>query len=349
MNGVNDAVMAAAAGTKRESDGDLGPAKFQTPRSDAPSHAGSLLARIPQAPPMPNTNTPQLVDASKLESMFEKFTEKISTDVKSLATMFDLHVQAMAVVHKDHDERLTAHNKQLSDTTERVNNIDSKLEGVQKEIDEMRKSLANPGSSSRGTSAPPAGSRKVDLSNLTAFEHNQEQIEAIKTKLEIVFNSHPFDRANADESIKNLMSKSGYQGSGIFSVLKADPIKQGANQTGTRVVVDFHSIEERDLMRNSLRKRDGNQWSSTIPTVEAYTLDPEFIINRNKPMLSTRTLLASKLGVKKTEIKFDKQGRKLILMRTVLATDGAVVAANGAVLAQQSLATWRVRILGEED
>ena len=348
MNGVNDAVMAAAAGTKRESDGDLGPAKFQTPRSDAPSNAGSLL--FPQAPPMPNTNTPQLVDASKLESMFEKFTEKISTDVKSLATKFDLHVQAMAVVHKDHDERLTDHGKQLSATTERVNNIDSKLEGVQKEIDEMRKSLANPGSSSRGTSAPPAGSRKVDLSNLSAFEHNQAQIDAIKTKLEIVFNSHTFDRANADESIKNLMSKSGYQGSGIFSVLKADPIKQGANQTGTRVVVDFHSIEERDLMRNSLRKRDGNQWSSTVPTVEAYTLDPAFIINRNKPMLSTRTLLASKLGVKKTEIKFDKQGRKLILMRTVLAADGTtVVAANGAVLAKQSLATWRVRILGEDD
>ena len=299
---------------------------------------------------MPNTNTPQLVDASKLESMFEKFTEKISTDVKSLATKFDLHVQAMAVVHEDHDERLTDHGKQLSDTAERVNNIDSKLEGVQKEIDEMRKSLANPGSSSRGTSAPPAGSRKVDLSNLTAFEHNQEQIEAIKTKLEIVFNSHPFDRANADESIKNLMSKSGYAGSGIFTVLKVDPIKQGANQTGTRVVVDFHSIEERDLMRNSLRKRDGNQWSSTVPTVEAYTLDPAFIINRNKPMLSTRTLLASKLGVKKTEIKFDKQGRKLILMCTVLAADGTtVVAANGAVLAKQSLATWRVRILDEDD
>ena len=345
MNGVNDAVMAAAAGTKRESDGDLGPAKFQTPRSDAPSHAGSLL--FPQAPPMPNTNTPQLVDASKLESMFEKFTEKIS---KKFTEKFDLHVQAMAVVHKDHDERLTDHGKQLSATTERVNKIDSKLEDVQKEIDEMRKSLANPGSSSRGTSAPPAGSRKVDLSNLTAFEHNQEQIEAIKTKLEIVFNSHPFDRANADESIKNLMSKSGYQGSGIFSVLKADPIKQGANQTGTRVVVDFHSIEERDLMRNSLRKRDGNQWSSTVPTVEAYTLDPAFIINRNKPMLSTRTLLASKLGVKKTEIKFDKQGRKLILMRTVLAADGStVVAASGTVLATQSLATWRVRILGEDD
>ena len=132
-------------------------------------------------------------------------------------------------------------------------------------------------------------------------------------------------------------------------MLKVDPIKQGANHTGTRVVVDFHSIDERDLMRNSLRKRDGNQWSSTVPTVEAYTLDPEFIINRNKPMLSTRTLLASKLGVKKTEIKFDKHGRKLILMRTVLATDGAVVAANGAVLAKQSLATWRVRILDEDD
>ena len=256
----------------------------------------------------------------------------------------------MAVVHKDHDERLTDHGKQLSDTAERVNNIASKLEGVQKEIDEMPKSPANPGSSSRGTSAPPSGSRKVDLSNLSAFEHNQAQIDAIKTKLEIVFNFHTFDRANADESIKNLMSKSGYQGSGIFSVLKADPIKQGANQTGTRVVVDFHSIEERDLMRNSLRKRDGNQWSSTVPTVEAYTLDPEFIINRNKPMLSTRTLLASKLGVKKTEIKFDKHGRKLILMRTVLAADGTtVVAANGTVLATQSLATWRVRILGEDD
>ena len=141
MNG--DAVMAATSGTKRESDGDLGPAKFQTPRSDAPSNAGSLL--FPQAPPMPNTSTPQLVDASKLESMFEKFTEKISTDVKSLATKFDLHVQAMAVVHKDHDERLTDHSKQLSATAERVTNIDSKLEGVQKEIDEMRKSLANPG------------------------------------------------------------------------------------------------------------------------------------------------------------------------------------------------------------
>ena len=190
----------------------------------------------------------------------------------------------------------------------------------------------------------------MDVSNLSAFEHNQAQIDAIKTKLEIVFESHAFDRANADESIKNLMSKSGYTGSGIFAVLKVDPIKKGANQTGTRVVVDFHSIEERDLMRNSLRKRDGNQWSSTVPTVEAYTLDPAFIINRNKPMLSTRTLLASKLGVKKTEIKFDKQGRKLILMCTVLAADGTtVVAANGAVLAKQSLATWRVRILGEDD
>ena len=116
------------------------------------------------------------------------------------------------------------------------------------------------------------------------------------------------------------------------------------------MVVDFHSLDERDLMRNSLRKKDGNQWSSTVPTVEAYTLDPEFIINRNKPMLSTRTLLASKLGVKKTEIKFDKQGRKLILMCTVLAMDGTtVVAASGTVLATQSLATWRVRIHGEDD
>ena len=256
----------------------------------------------------------------------------------------------MAVVHEDHDERLTDHGKQLSDTAERVTNIDSKLEGVQKEIDEMRKSLANPGSSSRGTSAPPSGSRKVDLSNLSAFEHNQAQIDGIKTKLEIVFNSHAFDSANADASIKNLMSKSGYTGSGIFAVLKVDPIKQGAIQKGTRVVVDFHSIEERDLMRNSLRKRDGNQWSSTIPTVEAYTLDPEFIINRNRPMISTRTLLASKFGIKKTEIKFDKQGRKLILTRTVLAADGTtVVAENGTVLATQSLATWRVRILGEDD
>ena len=67
-------------------------------------------------------------------------------------------------------------------------------------------------------------------------------------------------------------------------------------------------------------------------------------------MINTRMLLASKLGVKKTEIKFDKQGRKLILMRTVLAADGStVVAENGTVLATQSLATWRVRILGEED
>ena len=90
--------------------------------------------------------------------------------------------------------------------------------------------------------------------------------------------------------------------------------------------------------------------SSTAPIVEAYTLDPEFIINRNRPMTNTRSLLAFKLGVKKTEIKFDKQGRKLILMCTVLAADGTtVVAENGTVLATQSLATWRVRILGEED
>ena len=121
--------------------------------------------------------------------------------------------------------------------------------------------------------------------------------------LRVYFNAHAFDRASAEPTIKKLMQHAGYVGSGVFSVQDVKPFRQCK---GTRVLLDLHPIDERNLLRNCLRKKDGKQWRSVIENVEAYTIDPEFIIRRDEPMLSLRRVMAAKFGLQTDEVKFDK-------------------------------------------
>ena len=98
----------------------------------------------------------------------------------------------------------------------------------------------------------------------------------------------------------------------------------------------MHSIDERNLLRNCLRKKDGTQWRSVIENVEAYTIDPEFIIRRDEPMLSLRRVITAKLGLQTNDIKFDKGARKLIRI------------SDDTVLATQSIVTWRATPISED-
>ena len=95
-------------------------------------------------------------------------------------------------------------------------------------------------------------------------------------------------------------------------------------------------MDERNLLRNCLRKKDGTQWRSVIENVEAYTIDPEFVFRRDEPMISLRRVLAGKLGLQTNQIKFDKVARKLIRI------------SDGTVLAKQSIMTWRATPISED-
>ena len=106
-----------------------------------------------------------------------------------------------------------------------------------------------------------------------------------------VIASQPRRAKKFPQSIKNLTEEIVYKGCDVFTVEKAHLIKQGSNTTGTRVLIDPHLIDKRIRQRNSLRKNDAKPWTSVIPTVDVYTIDFEFVINRNKPMTTTRILL----------------------------------------------------------
>ena len=207
--------------------------------------------------------------------MFEKFTTQIATNVKQIGTKLDLHIKAASVAQAATDKKLEEHDKRLTDAT-------TKIEGFQKEMEEIRKTLKT-GAAARGASAPPTGARNAGNYDLSAFDSSRAQIDAVKTKLEIVFNAHTFDRANVEPTIKQLMQQAGYFGSGVFSVQDVKPFRQCK---GTRVLLDLHPIDERNLLRNCLRKKDGKQWRSVIENVEAYTIDTEFIIRRDEPCLA---------------------------------------------------------------
>ncbi len=72
---------------------------------------------------------------------------------------------------------------------------------------------------------------------------------------------------------------------------------------------------------------------SRLDGIEAWTLDPLYIVRRNRPMLDARKMIANKLGVDLKMIKFDKEARKLVH--------------GDNVVAKQSLQTWRVTFLYE--
>ena len=123
------------------------------------------------------------------------------------------------------DKQLKDHDKQLTDAA-------TKIEGFQKDIEEIRKTLKT-GAAARGASAPPAGARNAGTCDLSAFDSSRAQIDAVKTKLEIVFNAYAFDLANAEPTIKQLMQQAGHVGSGVFSVLDVKPFRQGKGTLST--------------------------------------------------------------------------------------------------------------------
>ena len=110
---------------------------------------------------------------------------------------------------------------------------------------------------------------------------------------------------------------------------KCDTIKQGLNRTDTRVLIDLYILDERISLRNSLRKHDGKQWASAVPSVDVYTFDPEFVINRSEPMISTRSLLAAKLwGYRSarstsTSMRASSSSSRTARSRDVVGGDGA--------------------------
>ena len=200
---------------------------FKTPRADPAN--GSLLARPADLPPLQTAPgpplAPQMVDVSTLENMFEKFSTQIATNVKQIGTKLDLHIQAASVAQAATDKKLEEHDKRLTDAT-------TKIEGFQKDIEEIRKTLKT-GAAARGASAPPAGARNAGTCDLSAFDSSRAQIDAVKTKLEIVFNAYAFDLANAEPTIKQLMQQAGHVGSGVFSVLDVKPFRQGKGTLST--------------------------------------------------------------------------------------------------------------------
>ena len=109
---------------------------FKTPRADPAN--GSLLARPADLPPLQTAPgpplAPQMVDVSTLENMFEKFSTQIATNLKQIGTKLDLHIKAASVAQAATDKKLEEHDKRLTDAT-------TKIEGFQKEMEEIRKTL----------------------------------------------------------------------------------------------------------------------------------------------------------------------------------------------------------------
>ena len=77
--------------------------------------------------------------------MFEKFTTQIATNVKQIGTKLDLHIQAASEAQAATDKQLKDHDKRLTDAT-------TKIEGFQKDIEEIRKTLKT-GAAARGSSS----------------------------------------------------------------------------------------------------------------------------------------------------------------------------------------------------
>ena len=203
---------------------------FKTPRADPAN--GSLLARPADLPPLQTAPgpplAPQMVDVSTLENMFEKFSTQIGTKL-------DLHIKAASVAQAATDKKLEEHDKRLTEGKKATDDL-------LKEMEEIRKTLKT-GAAARGASAPPAGARNTGNYDLSAFDSSRAQIDAVKTKLEIVFNAYAFDLANAEPTIKQLMQQAGYVGSGVFSVLDVKPFRQGK---GTRVILYMSSRHRSD-------------------------------------------------------------------------------------------------------
>ena len=148
-----------------------------------------------------------------------------------------------------------ATDKQLKDHDKRLTDATTKIEGFQKDIEEIRKTLKT-GAAARGASAPPAGARNAGTCDLSAFDSSRAQIDAVKTKLEIVFNAYAFDLANAEPTIKQLMQQAGHVGSGVFSVLDVKPFRQGKGTLSTSAT-SFGTACARRMGRS------GAQWSRT--------------------------------------------------------------------------------------
>ena len=172
---------------------------FKTPRADPAN--GSLLARPADLPPLQTAPgpplAPQMVDVSTLENMFEKFSTQIATNLKQIGTKLDLHIKAASVAQAATDKKLEEHDKRLTEGKKATHDL-------LKEMEEIRKTLKT-GAAARGASAPPAGARNTGNYDLSAFDSSRAQIDAVKTKLEIVFNACAFDSANAEPTIKQLM------------------------------------------------------------------------------------------------------------------------------------------------
>ena len=176
-----------------------GPDKFKTPRNEPAN--GSLLPRPTDLPPLQTAPgpplAPQMVDVSTLENMFEKFSTQIATNLKQIGTKLDLHIKAASVAQAATDKKLEEHDKRLTEGKKATHDL-------LKEMEEIRKTLKT-GAAARGASAPPAGARNTGNYDLSAFDSSRAQIDAVKTKLEIVFNACAFDSANAEPTIKQLM------------------------------------------------------------------------------------------------------------------------------------------------
>ena len=243
--------------------------------------------------------------------------KKVETDLTKVKSDLHHHVEAAKVDSSNIHEQLGKLDAQIK-----------ALETKQKEdLDEMRQLIAGGTAATRAASLPPVTGR-IAANDLSKYDRNQAEIDAVKTKLEIHFTAVQIDEANAENAMHELLRQANCN-----VPLQIMKVQKSNNGVGSRVQVAFVDVPTRDVLRNALRKKVDGKWTNTVPAVECYTIDPGFIFRRNQPMLDARKLLAGPLGVKPTEIKFDKIARKLI------SPDG------NTILATQSLSTWRVTIV----
>ena len=243
--------------------------------------------------------------------------KKVETDLTKVKSDLHHHVEAAKV--------------DSSNIHEQLGKLDTQIKALetkqQEDLDEMRQLLAGGTAATRAASLPPVTGR-IAANDLSKYDRNQAEIDAVKTKLEIHFTAVQIDEANAENAMHELLRQANCN-----VPLQIMKVQKSNNGVGSRVQVAFVDVPTRDVLRNALRKKVDGKWTNTVPAVECYTIDPGFIFRRNQPMLDARKLLAGPLGVKPTEIKFDKIARKLI------SPDG------NTILATQSLSTWRVTIV----
>ena len=165
--------------------------------------------------------------------------KKVETDLTKVKSDLHHHVEAVKV--------------DSSNIHEQLGKLDTQIKALetkqQEDLDEMRQLLAGGTAATRAASLPSVTGR-IAANDLSKYDRNQAEIDAVKTKLEIHFAALQIDEANAENAMQELLRKENCN-----VPLQIMNVQTSNNGTGSWVQVALVDVPTREVLRNALRQK----------------------------------------------------------------------------------------------